>query len=182
MLHFDYNICGHGWASVMIADEAGTHVNRVTHVAPNDPLQETLEACIRLAGGSERCGVSYFDEPGEHRFHFVRKGPDVETSVVWWPDDTPWSSPVQKWVREDLGWHDISHESPWPKSAAVFWGIIPFEFLCRDILAATTRIFETLGVDGYERTWNGRFPTEEFTRLSGLLGSAKMNPSLRSQP
>ena len=156
----------------MIADSAARHTNRVTHAAPNDPLRETLEACIILLDGADSSAVSYFDEPGEHRFRFVRSGSDIKTSVVWFPDGLGWMPPKEKWVRGNEGWEDISDESPYPKSATVFEGTISLPLLCRDVLAAASRILDTHGVDGYAQIWNGVFPTEEFTRLSELLRSS----------
>jgi len=169
MLHFDYSIWGHGWANVMIADSAAKHTNCVTDAADNDPLRETLEACILLLDGADRSAVSYFDEPGEHRFRFVRSGSDVRASVIWFPDGLSWTPPKEKWVRGNEGWEDISDESPWPKSAVVFDGAIPLPLLCRDVLAAASRILDMHGVDGYAQTWNGLFPTDEFARLSEII-------------
>lgn len=169
MLHFDYSIWVHGWANVMIADSAARHTNCVTYVAPNDPLQETLEACILLLDGADKYAVSYFDEPGEHRFRFVRSGSSIRASVVWFPAGLGWMPPKETWVRGNEGWEDISDESPWPKSATVFDGTIPLPLLCRDVLAAASRILDTHGIDGYAQIWNGEFPTDEFGRLSEII-------------
>lgn len=169
MLHFDYTIWGHGWANVMIADSAAKHTNCVTCAADNDPLQETLQACILLLDGADKCAVSYFDEPGEHRFRFVRNGSSIRASVVWFPDGLGWMPPKERWVRGNEGWEDISDESPWPKSATVFDGTIPLPLLCRDVLAAASRILDTHGIDGYAHIWNGEFPTDEFGRLSEII-------------
>ena len=116
MVHFDYTIWAYGWANVIIADATAKHTNQVTHAAPNDPLRETLEACILLLEGADKSAVSYFDEPGEHRFRFVRSGSEVKTSVVWFADKSGWVPPKEKWIRGNEGWEDISNESPFPKS------------------------------------------------------------------
>ncbi len=86
-MEFSYRLTGTGWAEARIADAHGW--TQLTASYLSDPLGELLTALVRLQEGESSVEVSWFEEPGEYNWLFVRRGDEVELRVLEFPDWSP---------------------------------------------------------------------------------------------
>lgn len=168
MDYFAFDIWAPGWATVSLSDGQQALKVRVTNFAHNDPIDDTISACLALLKGAPQATVSYFDEPGERRLRIARSNETLHLSVIWFPDDTPFT-PRNEWFHDNQTWVWVGNESPWPTCTEVFKATVPMAAFLADVHSSLHRCYGQLGSEGYRWKWSEDDPLERLLELKRLL-------------
>lgn len=168
MDYFSFDVWAPGWATVSLSDGQLELKARVTGAAHNDPIDDTISACVALLKGELQAAVSYFDEPGERRLRIVRADRNLELSVIWFPDGTPFR-PTNEWFHDNQTWVWVGDESPWPTCSEVFRATVPMAAFLSSVHSSLNRCYSQLGSEGYRRKWSEDDPRERLLEFERLL-------------
>lgn len=152
----DYNLGKHGWSSFKLHVGAKT-VEVGTFSYTTNALDDFVDAALLLAGGENRVEISLDGEPNEWRI-IVDEGsmPDMHLRILSFPD--------------------IYQHSPESLGRLEFEARVKRDDFARAVQAATHKIWDRYGAEGYVKTWGGSqgFPLAPMRALDAAL-SAKTN-------
>lgn len=148
---FSYALVGTGWSEcTVVIDEQRATVIASYH---SDALGDLVRAVIRLLEGQPEASAAFYDEPGEYRWRFVRKGTDrllirmLEFPKLWSRDIYP----------DEEGKPVLDAEC----RLRTFAGAV---------LSELQRLQAEYGLAGYREKWvHHEFPVEEQEKLRKLL-------------
>jgi len=144
-----YRLFGSGWSecTIFIGDSHAT----VTASYLDDALGDFLRALSTILGGASESRASFVEEPGEYRWIFTRVAPDQLRVQILWFDEL---------------WNDM----PDDRGKPVFDATCRLRTFAGAVLAASQRVLEEFGIDGYRDKWiKHEFPLAEQAELERLL-------------
>lgn len=153
MLRFSFQLCGAGWAEVIVHDGDTTLVHGAGDAT--DPLGDLGHALLRLATGEDRAEVLFLDEECEHRWVLDRAGHDgVHLEVM----------------RAD----GCTELDPGRPTRLVFHATGSLSGLARDWADCLSAIARTHGIAGYESMWGAHpFPRRPLEALQRRFGGLR---------
>ena len=83
-MEFTYRLTGAGWARARIADDIASATFTTSYLT--DALGDLLGAVWSLLEGATEARLSWCQEPGEHRWIFIREEDSVHLRVLGFPD------------------------------------------------------------------------------------------------
>lgn len=152
-LTFEFELVGTGWASAKITDDAGSA--EVTASYLGDALGDLLLAVWRVLDGDTDARCSWWEEPGESRWIFVRDHQRVSLQIL----------------EFDRLWSDEPDEN----GRVIFQTSQPPHTVALAFAAGAAACLNAWGLQGYREKWvDHDFPVDQ---LAAIEAAAK-----RDQP
>jgi hypothetical protein len=149
---FDFSLVGTGWARAKVTDDASSA--EVTASYLGDALGHLLVAIWTLIEGDTDARCSWWEEPGECRWIFVRDGQRISLRILEF--DRLWSA-----EPDETGRLIFQTSQPLPELAAA-------------IATGAKACLSTLGFQGYRQKWvYNDFPVDELAAIEAAVESGQ---------
>ncbi len=147
---FSYQLGTAGWSTASVSD--GERTVALTASYLSDALGDLTRAVIALLQGAEQATLTWDEEPGVAEWRFERQGDDVDVRITLFDNRT-----------SSRAFRARPVEPPFQMRT-------PLVRLAGEVLDELWRIYETVGVAGYQERWKMQaFPLQEYTHLRYLL-------------
>jgi hypothetical protein len=147
---FDFRLVGTGWARAKVTDEANSA--EVTASYLGDALGDLLMAVWTLIEGDTDARCSWWEEPGEYRWIFVRDGQRISLRIL----------------EFDRLWSDEPDET----GRLIFQTSQPLRELAAAIAAGAKACLNAVGFKDYREKWvYNDFPVDELAAIEAAVQS-----------
>lgn len=146
---FQFELVGSGWAAATLRSGPATVRVRASYLG--DALGDLLAATWTLLDGDDLARCSWWEEPGEYRWLFIRTGQQVDLQILWF-DELRANQP------DEFGRLAFSTTQPLQRFAAA-------------TASGAAACLRTHGLQGYRAKWvDNDFPSDELAAIEAALG------------
>jgi hypothetical protein len=145
---FEFELVGTGWASAKISDDAGSA--EITASYLGNALGDLLQAAWSMLDGDTGARCSWWEEPGEYRWIFVRDLQRVSLQILEF--DGLWS------------------DEPDENGRVIFQTSQPPQTLAVAFAAGAAACLNAWGLQGYREKWvDHDFPVDQLATIEAAL-------------